>query len=518
MDTSRSIKRSNLSKILHSLFILWILFLVIIAFIPATTPLFYDYITTSDVNGVYSLNPTVPRILTEPITGIIMILGTSPLAVLLYYFILYVVGLLSFKSINKFKYNGELEKHPFYLFIKDSLDFLFKMAFIILIGHAILLALIFYTTQGFLGIANYYSRFLQSALVITVIIFALKIIYGLRILWKTKTYPKKDYHPHKIWINNSVFKKLYGVKEELLRFLKVTVLLVIVLLSLITMNLPCQKIEANLAEDEFLFDFHVHTTMSDGFLTPEERVEWYIDQGFAGAAFTDHNNVQGALRARAYVQKKNLDFTVLIGQEFTDDPEGLHLNIFGIEEDVVPLDYSDPAGSNPMNVSDMIPWVKARGGYVIVNHYKSGSSSGGTPFTYEQLRDWGVDGFEIVGQGGLYPEAVRQFCIDNDLIMVAATDEHVNKEVDSFMKITLTDPTNKSIHAIFNALKQNSTQAVLISHYSGAGEGNFFDFGIILHYFLSLGVYQCLSWIGWSLITHGMGMLLLKKLRKLNAK
>ena len=54
-----------------------------------------------------------------------------------------------------------------------------------------------------------------------------------------------------------------------------------------------------------------------------------MDQGIHGAAFSDHHNLGGAIHAQDYVDRRNLDFTVIKAQEFTDDPEGIHLNIYG---------------------------------------------------------------------------------------------------------------------------------------------------------------------------------------------
>ncbi|GAG97584.1 unnamed protein product, partial [marine sediment metagenome] len=139
---------------------------------------------------------------------------------------------------------------------------------------------------------------------------------------------------------------------------------------LISTPFPTQKIEGNLDSDEFLFDFHGHTTMSDGWITPEQRVMWYIEHGIDGAAFTDHDNIRGAIIAQNYVEINGLDFVVWIGAEWTDNERDVHMNYYGLEEEIVAPMSATPLGTTlALNASEMITYVKSRGGYVIVNHY-----------------------------------------------------------------------------------------------------------------------------------------------------
>ncbi|GAI69799.1 unnamed protein product, partial [marine sediment metagenome] len=194
-----------------------------------------------------------------------------------------------------------------------------------------------------------------------------------------------------------------NLKKEFVYFAGILLLLLGSNVILLSIQFPTHKIIpiTPLDDDEFLFDFHVHTTFSDGWLTPEERVLWYIEHGISGAAFSDHDNIRGALAAREFVEKNGLDFTVWIAEEWTNhepDPE-IHMNYFGIEEELVPLESYTPGGPEAMNASDLISYVKANGGFITVNHYNYVDGSG-APHTLEQLRDWGVDGFEIINSGG----------------------------------------------------------------------------------------------------------------------
>jgi hypothetical protein len=235
---------------------------------------------------------------------------------------------------------------------------------------------------------------------------------------------------------------------------------------------------------------------------------WYIDQGINGAAFSDHNNVQGAKRAREFVIKNNLDFWVIIAQEFTNNPEGLHLNVYGIEEDLTPTGYSDPPGPNPMNTSEMITYVKANGGYVTVNHYKKAP---GRPYTYEQLRDWGVDGFEVPSSNSSSKfKGLRNFCVDNDLAAMSGSDTHLNYELDQFVRVQI-NPENRTLDNLFTILKQNQHQIIgmkELKHSKGDEYESFVDY-----FNTNMDKYHYLSWILWSVGGYTIFILIAKKIK-----
>lgn len=249
--------------------------------------------------------------------------------------------------------------------------------------------------------------------------------------------------------------------------------------------------------------------MSDGYLTPEARVDWYISQNISGAAFTDHDNQRGYERAKAYVQAHGLNFIVIPGEEYTYHALDIHLNIFGIEETIIPLDEAVPNNEgwsyNVMNVSDMISYVKAHGGYVFVNHY---TGFPGSPYTYVQLRDWGVDGFEIVNSGEEKDSSIRDFCLNNpvrNLTCIGGSDQHTNSELNSMIKLTLKAPMNDPTNFthIFENLKRNEHEVVIMRY---AQKVNFPDSSGLLdplnnfiNYYLNLNSFQVLSWIIWSI-------------------
>lgn len=91
-------------------------------------------------------------------------------------------------------------------------------------------------------------------------------------------------------------------------------------------------ITPNLGEQISLWskaDLHLHTTYSDGLMTPAETVEMIIQNTSLGIiAITDHDTIEGALVARQHAQRLKPKIEVVIGQEVTTgqgDVIGLYL-------------------------------------------------------------------------------------------------------------------------------------------------------------------------------------------------
>lgn len=65
-------------------------------------------------------------------------------------------------------------------------------------------------------------------------------------------------------------------------------------------------------------DLHLHTTFSDGYLTPAETIEVIATYASVDViAITDHDTAEGAFIAREYAQRHYPDLKVIIGQEVT---------------------------------------------------------------------------------------------------------------------------------------------------------------------------------------------------------
>ncbi len=83
------------------------------------------------------------------------------------------------------------------------------------------------------------------------------------------------------------------------------------------------------------YDLHIHSSYSDGSLTPAELVEHAVKIGLDGIALTDHDTVDGIPEAIRAAQEKNLRF--IPGVEITTDYGDVEAHILGYG-----IDYRHP--------------------------------------------------------------------------------------------------------------------------------------------------------------------------------
>ncbi|KAJ1937164.1 hypothetical protein EC988_007973, partial [Linderina pennispora] len=151
-----------------------------------------------------------------------------------------------------------------------------------------------------------------------------------------------------------------------------------------------------------LLDSHAHTTVSDGKLTPEQLVEYAIAQGYNAMIVTDHNTVDGGLRAEEYANTHHPGrFIVIPGMEYSSCR--IHMNFINVNVTVTEGNKAQPTDED---IRTAIARAHELGGLVIVNHIPWSNTTIGTFKTprlpnhpsIESLIDWGVDGFEVVNQ------------------------------------------------------------------------------------------------------------------------
>lgn len=510
MDIRNFIKQNSLFLIITILFVIWMAYLLDTT-LPATRTIhFYEIFNSGywvDASNVYTSQIPFERYFIEPFVGLTFIFTfeNDPTDILLPFIMVYVVVRVALLALDNTILRSSGKKEVLFRYIKDLLEFYTKYASLMILLMAAILG-IGYLTVGFLFLSDYFEVSLHLFAIVGVLLLFFKAIYNITIF----LHPKKSLKVSIARSKKVVGKVFIRIRRELFYIWTAFLLLFTLNFAALSIPFPTQYINAvDLAPNEVLCDFHGHTMISDGMLTPEERVLWYIDQGIQIAAFSDHSTVLGAHRAQAFVEANHLNLTVLLSQEFTDDPENIHLNIFGIDEEIIPKGYSDaayPYGGIRMNVSEMIPYVKAHGGYVIVNHYDSNASA---PFSYNQLKTWGVDGFEV-HMGVQYLE-IRDFCVNNGLIWLSSTDMHLTHELNEFTRLTLTDPTNRTLAHIFDCLHNNNHSGVVIPdfNYPKKDKLEFFN-----AYLSNLDGFQALSWILWSGIAYGIVVLLIWRTKK----
>ncbi len=87
----------------------------------------------------------------------------------------------------------------------------------------------------------------------------------------------------------------------------------------------------NLADDA-LCDLHLHSTASDGSMTPKEVVRSAHAAGMRGMALTDHDTVAGFIEARR--EAEDLEIEILSGVEISAVHDSNEVHILGYDFDV----------------------------------------------------------------------------------------------------------------------------------------------------------------------------------------
>jgi hypothetical protein len=509
--------RKYLLEILISIvFIAFIGWLIYIAIFSARSPMFYDALSQVDVTSSYTSNLHFFRGIFEPLIGSFLIVGLEFKYWIMIFLIFYLIVRIMVIILDKFRYNHKIESNSISLIFQDALQFTFIWGLsVFLLG--VITFVIGYLVVGVLFLSNNFRWILKVVSWVNLGFFAGKLVYNIvvRLIKRTDNHMKFHQIRAKILhrIRQPILRSfLISSKKEIKNFLATFWLILMLTQGLQYIKFPTQTIETTLGPNEFLFDFHCHTTYSDGVLTPAQRVRWYMDQGINGAAFSDHHNLGGAIHAQEYVERKNLDFTVIKAQEFTDDPEDIHLNIYGETDTVVIPDnyWGEENTTETLSCREAIIWAKSQGLYITVNHYEANDTA---PFSFEQLRDWGVDGFEIVNSGREKAADIRQFCLDNNLICMGGSDVHMNGDLDTFIKLSLADPNNKTVDAIFEALKQNTHEVVYIKYLPENFYSSIDLINDLINYFHGLSLFQSMSWMIWSILGYTVCIVLIKAMR-----
>ncbi len=534
MSLRNFIKRNRAFSIASMGFLVWIVFLIILSVTNKREIIFLDVLNSypgTDVSSEYNSLVPLFRYFIEPLAGIAFIIGMD-FEYLIAFTIIYPIYRLVYLFLKKLgRFNTKKFKKlkpPVFNYV----NFVFKVFSLTVIIIAVVI-LIGYLISGYYFVSRHFMVIIQLGIRICFVLLIVKISYLFIILLhpKLKFKNSSEKKLKKVKRNSKLSKYSDTIKLELTYFVGIIYLMLALNILLISTPFPTHWINADLDSDEFLFDFHVHTTMSDGWITPEQRVMWYIEHGIDGAAFTDHDNIRGAIIARNYVESNGLNFIVWIGAEWTDNELDIHMNYYGLEEEIVaPMSKTRMGTTLALNASEMITYVKNKGGYVIVNHYNydpNPQGGFGVPYTLEQLRDWGVDGFEIINGEDVEAMEIREFCLNNtnsyneSLICLGSSDIHTSEELNAFVKLKLDDPTNKTINNIFKNLRKNNHSVITINLFSN--QVNFprvlNDLGFklledYLNYLLNLNSFQTLSWIVWSSIGYVLFFLTYRKIKK----
>ncbi|MFX1418180.1 MAG: PHP domain-containing protein [Promethearchaeota archaeon] len=519
------IKNNKTFTIISVSFLLWVVFLLILSITGQRTVIFYDALGQIDVSSEFTSELPLQRYIIEPFAAIAFILEKEFTWMYLYLIFYPILRGIYLYLKKRGRFNSKKYRYITYP-LADIIYFSFKVLIlaVLIVGIYILIG---FAIQGYFFVSRYFMGVIQLGFHISLILIFIKVAYVIfRLLHSNLTLNSSK---KSLFLKIGEKRKKTIIRETIF-YIGIGAILISSNIFLISTPFTPHKIVpiVPLEDDEFLFDFHAHTTYSDGWLTVEERINWYIQQGISGAAFSDHDNIRGSLEAQNYVAQYGLNFVVFMAEEWTDHENDIHMNYYGFAEEIVPLESYTPGGPVAMNASDLITYVKSHGGYITVNHYNYDTNPNGgfgVPYSLDQLRDWGVDGFEIVNSGrfgGKY-EQIRNFCIANNLICMGGSDIHTNEDLTTFTKIKLSDPTNLTVSNIFNTLKNNTHQIIAINLnpeiVDFPGDLNDFGFYVLedfINYFLNMDVYQALSWIIWSGLIYLIFFLSYRKIKRVD--
>ncbi|MGV9172243.1 MAG: PHP domain-containing protein, partial [Promethearchaeia archaeon] len=473
-------KNKTLSVVLIG-FLVWISILIIVVLTTSREVLFLDYGVgfqdgqPSNLSEKYSSVIPILRYVIEPIIGITLVfdsMGYDIIMGFIYSMIILRIGGFIFKKLGYLQ--SEKAKLLWYP-IKDWIRFSFIVISIGIIS-SLLLILILFLTIGFYWVNLNFMPVIQVCIIISLSLMIMKaLILVIRYIHPRLSLnygSKKRYNlPETRSTKTKIFR---AFRKEFFYVMGISFILVGSTMFLQMFHFPIHRIEADLEDGEVLLDFHSHTCLSDGWLTPEERVDYYIAHGIDGAAISDHDNLRGAKRAKEYVEGNDLDFTVFLAQEWSGTD--LHLLIYGLEEVILPERKDFPQFTNEfdetpkiMNASETIKYVnQTEGAYTIVAHYNAYNDTEaehigelGSPYTFDQLKEWGVDGFETVNTYFRDPR-IREYCVDNDLICIGSTDVHSNEGLNAFVNVKLNNTDDYDLDDVFGELRKNTHEIVAI--------------------------------------------------------
>lgn len=163
------------------------------------------------------------------------------------------------------------------------------------------------------------------------------------------------------------------------------------------------------------YDLHVHSKYSiDGYTEPEIIVKIARKRGLSGVAVTDHNTIQGGLKAKEY---ETDDLKVIIGSEIETE-----------RGEVIGLFLSEDIKSNAF--FDVVQEIKDQNGLVIIPHPFDKIRGNGIKPTSDDVPL--VDCVEVYNSRCLlerYNRQACQFAQVNKLKISAGSDAHFAKEI-----------------------------------------------------------------------------------------
>lgn len=153
----------------------------------------------------------------------------------------------------------------------------------------------------------------------------------------------------------------------------------------------------------YSYNFHMHTNVSDGRLTPSNLVQQAIAIGLQGFAITDHHSVDGYRQAEEYLSKliadgvtENLPY-LWTGVEITSEllEVGVHILGYGFDPECPSLEQylqGDKPQGQDAAAKQVIDSIHQAGGLVVLAHperYRRSAKQ-----LISAIAELGIDGVE----------------------------------------------------------------------------------------------------------------------------
>ena len=168
-------------------------------------------------------------------------------------------------------------------------------------------------------------------------------------------------------------------------------------------------------------DLHVHTTASDGLLSPEDVVKWAAHKKLSAIAITDHDTIKGIQPAALICKQYNVE--VIPGIEFSSEHMDEEIHILGYyidyNKDWLKIKLDEMYESRYIRAIKMIDKLKGIGINITLEQVKSIAESGtiGRPHIARAMQENGYienmkEAFnKYIGKGGpAYVERYRIRC------------------------------------------------------------------------------------------------------------
>lgn len=146
------------------------------------------------------------------------------------------------------------------------------------------------------------------------------------------------------------------------------------------------------------YNFHLHTTCSDGQLSPLEVMEQAIAIGLQGMAITDHHSVQGFYEAQTWLAQRRSPLHLWTGIEVTAQLMGVDVHLLGYgfnpeAASMMPYVTGDRPPGEWGEAAQVIGAIHRAGGLVVLAHpFRYRRPAAELVLTAVQL---GIDGIEV---------------------------------------------------------------------------------------------------------------------------